>query len=191
MSSVLSTLIYVHNGLFRAGLIITGFIVIWRTARDKADEKPPLDDRHHGPGPQDRRDDEPVAQDQQRAVGAGGVALKIGRRLAERREHAADLDQHHGRGDSGKVAEYFLKFQGGMTPPFCLGVFAFTGQDFAHDWGSREMAEMVGFCILGLFIYGLILGQGRCVYCQVDPPNMRRWSYLFQVGAGLPALPAA
>ena len=29
MSSVLSTLIYVHNGLFRAGLIITGFIVIW------------------------------------------------------------------------------------------------------------------------------------------------------------------
>jgi heme A synthase len=26
---VLSTLVYVHNGLFRAGLIITGFIVIW------------------------------------------------------------------------------------------------------------------------------------------------------------------
>ncbi len=32
MSSVLSTLIYVHNGLFRAGLIITGFIVIWSAA---------------------------------------------------------------------------------------------------------------------------------------------------------------
>ena len=29
MSSVLSALIYVHNGLFRAGLIVTGFIVIW------------------------------------------------------------------------------------------------------------------------------------------------------------------
>ena len=32
MSSVLSTLVYVHNGLFRAGLIITGFIVIWSAA---------------------------------------------------------------------------------------------------------------------------------------------------------------
>jgi heme A synthase len=26
---VLSTLVYVHNGLFRAGLIITGFIALW------------------------------------------------------------------------------------------------------------------------------------------------------------------
>jgi len=31
-NSVLSTLVYVHSGLFRAGLIITGFIVIWSVA---------------------------------------------------------------------------------------------------------------------------------------------------------------
>src|SRR5262245_35219073 len=45
-------------------------------------------------------------------------------------------------------------------------------------------------CILGLFISGLVLSDGRCVYFQWDPPNMRRWSFFFQAGAGLPALPA-
>lgn len=60
-----------------------------------------------------------------------------------------------GRGGADRTGEYLAKFQAGMTPPFCLGMFAYTGQDFAHDWGTREMAEMIGFCILGVFIWGV------------------------------------
>jgi hypothetical protein len=56
--------------------------------------------------------------------------------------------------------------------------------------GRHAKGALFLVCILGLFIWGLILGDGRCVYFQVEPANMRRWSYLFQAGAGLPALPA-
>ena len=34
-------------------------------------------------------------------------------------------------------------------------MFAFTAQDFAHEWGSREMAEMIGFSILGMLLWGV------------------------------------
>jgi hypothetical protein len=46
-------------------------------------------------------------------------------------------------------------------------------------------------CILGTFLYGLYLGQGRTVFVYGPwRPEMFRWPYLCQVGAGLPALPA-
>ena len=46
-------------------------------------------------------------------------------------------------------------------------------------------------CILGTFLYGLYLGQGRVVFVYGQwRPEMFRWPYLCQMGAGLPALPA-
>ena len=59
------------------------------------------------------------------------------------------------RGGPGNVGEYLLKFQAGMTPPFALGICAFTREDFVNEWNSREMAEMMGFSILGMFIWGV------------------------------------
>ncbi len=56
--------------------------------------------------------------------------------------------------------------------------------------GRHGKGTLFLVCILGTFIYGLILGHGRCVYFQWYPSNMRRFSYVCQVGAGLPALPA-
>jgi hypothetical protein len=49
-------------------------------------------------------------------------------------------------------------------------------------------------CIVGTFVYGLMIGEGRVVYAaDVNPLSRRfydRWQYLCQVGVGLPALPA-
>lgn len=56
--------------------------------------------------------------------------------------------------------------------------------------GRYGKAVLYLVCILGMFAWGLYLGGGHCVYFQWDPPSMRRYSYLCQVGAGLPALPA-
>ncbi|HWY88196.1 MAG TPA: hypothetical protein VNX28_15905, partial [Gemmataceae bacterium] len=75
----------------------------------------------------------------------------------------APLFMFAGRGGSGVAAEYFAKFQGGMTPPAALFFFAFTREDFVHEWNSNWLAEMIGFSILGTFIWGvaaLILWTG-------------------------------
>ncbi len=44
-------------------------------------------------------------------------------------------------------------------------------------------------CILGTFLYGLYLGDGKVVYFAWRP-NDTRWAYFCQVGVGLAALPA-
>jgi hypothetical protein len=43
--------------------------------------------------------------------------------------------------------------------------------------------------ILGTFVFGLYLGEGRVVYASLRE-NDKRLPYLCQIGAGLPALPA-
>ncbi|MCI0376091.1 MAG: ABC transporter permease subunit [Gemmataceae bacterium] len=52
-----------------------------------------------------------------------------------------------------RAMEYIAKFQAGITPPAVIGILSFSGHEFGHDMGSREMNEMIGFCILGLFIW--------------------------------------
>jgi hypothetical protein len=44
-------------------------------------------------------------------------------------------------------------------------------------------------CILGTFLYGLYLGEGKVVYAST-PSMVTRWQYFCQLGVGLPALPA-
>jgi hypothetical protein len=55
--------------------------------------------------------------------------------------------------------------------------------------GRRHKAIIFFVCILGTFVYGLYLGEGRVVYASWRD-NDRRLPYLCQVGVGLPALPA-
>ena len=59
----------------------------------------PLDDRHERPAPHDGRQDEAVAQDQERLVGQRGLARQARRRGAESGQKRARLDQHDRRGD--------------------------------------------------------------------------------------------
>jgi ABC-type transport system involved in multi-copper enzyme maturation permease subunit len=60
-----------------------------------------------------------------------------------------------GRGGAEHIADVLVRFQGGMTPPAALFIFAFTAQDFAADYGGHEMAEMMLYSILGLAIWGV------------------------------------
>ena len=53
--------------------------------------------------------------------------------------------------------------------------------------GRRHKAVLFFVCIMGTFIYGLYLGEGRVVYASMRD-NDRRLPYLCQVGVGLPAL---
>ena len=45
-------------------------------------------------------------------------------------------------------------------------------------------------CILGTFIFGLYLGEGKVVYASIPGESPHRWHYYCQLGVGLPALPA-
>ncbi|MBI3409858.1 MAG: ABC transporter permease subunit [Planctomycetes bacterium] len=58
---------------------------------------------------------------------------------------------------TGEGLKYIAQFQLGNTPPFVIGVLSFIGENFSNNFGGgREMAEMMGFCILGLFIWGVM-----------------------------------
>ena len=56
---------------------------------------------------------------------------------------------------------------------------------------QRRFAKAALFfvCIMGTFFFGLAMGGGRVVYASFSSGNVR-WQYAFQLGVGLPALPA-
>jgi hypothetical protein len=60
-----------------------------------------------------------------------------------------------GNAGSGTIPEVFAKFQFGMTPPFVLGMLAFTSEDFSNNFGSEEMIGFIFFSILGIFLWGV------------------------------------
>jgi hypothetical protein len=55
--------------------------------------------------------------------------------------------------------------------------------------GRRHKAVLFFVCILGTFVYGLHLGEGRVVYASWRDNDWRP-HYLCQVGVGLAAMPA-
>lgn len=71
------------------------------------------------------------------------------------------------------------------------GVLAWLIPGAGHFYqGRHAKATIFCACILGLFVFGMTLGDGRVVYAQWEPAKYRRWPYLCQVGVGLPSLPA-
>ena len=62
----------------------------------------------------------------------------------------------------------------------------------AGHWfqGRRHKAVLFFWTITGLFVFGMVLGQGRVVYAKWHPRQERRFIYLCQIGVGLPSLPA-
>lgn len=64
-----------------------------------------------------------------------------------------------------------------------------------HIYQGRTGKGILFFvCIVGTFIYGLYIGDGRVVYASTadvfSRPFLDRWQYICQVGVGMPALPA-
>ncbi len=77
-----------------------------------------------------------------------------------------------------------------LRDPLLAALLAWLIPGLGHIY-QRRTAKGVLFmvCILGTFLYGWGLGGGKVVYAAWQP-EIRRWPYLCQVWAGLPALPA-
>lgn len=77
-----------------------------------------------------------------------------------------------------------------LKDPRLAAFLAWLVPGLGHLYQGRVGKGLLFFvCIVGTFLYGLYIGQGRVVYAST-PSMLTRWQYLCQVGAGLPALPA-
>jgi hypothetical protein len=77
-----------------------------------------------------------------------------------------------------------------LKDPLLAAVLAWLLPGAGHWYQGRRSKAMLFFvCIMGIFVYGLYLGEGRVVYASMRPED-RRFPYLCQIGAGLPAAPA-
>jgi ABC-type transport system involved in multi-copper enzyme maturation permease subunit len=61
------------------------------------------------------------------------------------------LNFNHNNG--GRIPEYLAKFQAGITPPFVFAWFAYPREELARGMDRREFGELMGFSLLGLFLY--------------------------------------
>jgi ABC-type transport system involved in multi-copper enzyme maturation permease subunit len=69
-------------------------------------------------------------------------------------------------GNPGSFLEYLMKFQAGMTPPFVMGLSAYSWDDLGRNFNRREFGEVIAFCLVGLFLWAmgsLILWYGVLV----------------------------
>ena len=81
----------------------------------------------------------------------------------------------------------------GATPlkdPVLAATLAWLIPGLGHWYQGRRSKGLLFFvCILGTFVFGLYLGEGRVVYASMRPGD-NRFPYFCQVAVGLPALPA-
>jgi hypothetical protein len=81
-----------------------------------------------------------------------------------------------------------------LRNPVVAAILAWLVPGLGHLYqGRRGKAALYAFCILGLFLVGLMLGDGKVVYWRWvspfrDSENFRA-SYIGQFFVGLPALP--
>lgn len=78
-----------------------------------------------------------------------------------------------------------------LKDPAIAGVLAWLVPGAGHFYQNRRAKAVIFFvCILGTFVYGMFLGEGRVVYAQWEGPEHRRYPFICQIGVGLPSLPA-
>ena len=82
-----------------------------------------------------------------------------------------------------------------LKDPRLAAFLAWLVPGLGHIYQGRTGKGVLFFvCIVGTFLYGLYLGDGRVVYASTADVFSRgfldRWQYICQVGVGLPALPA-
>ncbi len=77
-----------------------------------------------------------------------------------------------------------------LKDPWLAAFLAWLVPGLGHLYQGRTGKGLLFFvCIVGTFVYGLYIGEGRVVYAST-PSILTRWQYLCQVGVGLPAMPA-
>ncbi|RMG33434.1 MAG: hypothetical protein D6725_15635 [Planctomycetota bacterium] len=80
-----------------------------------------------------------------------------------------------------------------LRSPWIAGILAFLVPGAGHAYQRRYFkAGIYSVCILGLFWWGMLLGDWKVVYAQFKsaPGRPRTLGYWAQLGVGLPAMPA-
>lgn len=82
-----------------------------------------------------------------------------------------------------------------LKDPRLAAFLAWLVPGLGHIYQGRTGKGVLFFvCIVGTFLYGLYIGDGRVVYASTAPVFSRqfleRWQFICQLGVGLPALPA-
>jgi hypothetical protein len=76
-----------------------------------------------------------------------------------------------------------------LREPHVAALLAWLVPGAGHLYQRRyAKGALFMICILSIFIYGLALGGGRCVYASTGQDF--RWQYFFQIGAGAVTFPA-
>lgn len=77
-----------------------------------------------------------------------------------------------------------------LKEPWLAATLAWLLPGLGHWYqGRKGKASLFFVCIVGTFVYGLCLGEGKVVYAS-SPGQDWRWQYYCQLGVGLPAMPA-
>lgn len=77
-----------------------------------------------------------------------------------------------------------------LKQPWLAGILAWAIPGLGHMYQGRTGKGILFFiCIMGTFVYGMYLGEGRVVYAATNWEQQFRWQYLCQLGVGLPATP--
>jgi len=77
-----------------------------------------------------------------------------------------------------------------LKDPWLAALLAWLIPGLGHLYQGRAGKGILFLiCILGTFLYGFYLGDGRVVYAST-PSLFTRWQYFCQLGVGLSALPA-
>ena len=88
-----------------------------------------------------------------------------------------------------------------LRDPMLAGILAWLWPGAGHLYQRRYAKGFLFMvCILGIFFFGLVLGEGKVVYAaqfrdQQDKVSgfqgyLSRWPFAMQIGVGLPATPA-
>lgn len=77
-----------------------------------------------------------------------------------------------------------------LKQPWLAGLLAWAIPGLGHMYQGRTGKGILFFiCIMGTFVYGMYLGEGKVVYAATNWEQQFRWQYLCQLGVGLPATP--
>lgn len=78
-----------------------------------------------------------------------------------------------------------------LKEPWLAALLAWLFPGAGHMYQGRMGKGLLFFiCILGTFLFGLWLGEGKVVYASTPGEEPWRWQYYCQLGVGLPAMPA-
>lgn len=78
-----------------------------------------------------------------------------------------------------------------LREPWLAALLAWLVPGMGHMYQRRTGKGLLFFvCVMGTFLFGLAIGDGKVVYASTRGEEPWRWQYYCQLGVGAPALPA-